>query len=148
LNRAEGSNFRGQGLLDGLYDDFQPVGMLEAILVEKLATNLWRRRPALVAVGAEIENGIAFLAWDEKQREEKDLQASRVRWPKYKPELIGLMDKIENPQVLGRCLQVLEQLKDHIETTGFNSDFNQGAFIELYEDWLTLAHPLKSRKLS
>jgi hypothetical protein len=102
----------------------------------------------LVAEGAEIENGIAFLAWYEKQREEKDLQASRVRWPKYKPELIGLMDKIENPQVLGRCLQVLEQLKDHIETTGFNSDFSQGAFIELYEDWLTLAHPLKSRKLS
>jgi hypothetical protein len=119
-------------LLDGLFEDLQPIGMLERILVEKLATNLWRRRRALIAEGAEIENGMAFLAWDEKQRQEKDLQASRVRWLKYDSELIGLMDKMENPQVLGRCLQVLEQLKDHIETTGLNSEFDQEALTELY----------------
>lgn len=75
---------------------------------------------------------MAFLAWDEKQRQQKDLQASRVRWLKYEPELIGIMDKMENPQVLVRCLQVLEQLKDHIETTGLNSEFDQEAFTELY----------------
>jgi hypothetical protein len=115
------------GSLDGLFDDLQPVGTLEQILVEKLAANLWRRR-ALIAEGAEIENGMAFLAWDEKQRQEQDLQATRVRGAEYNLELIGLMDKIENPQVLGRCLQVLEQLKDHIETTGFSSELTREVY--------------------
>lgn len=95
-----------ESLLRGLHDDFRPEGKLEGILVEKLATNLWRRRGVLIAEVAEIENGTTFLAWDEKQRQGKDLEAPRVRGSEFVPEVTGLMEKMENPQILERCLEV------------------------------------------
>src|SRR6266851_553213 len=42
-------------LLNGLIEDFQPRGKLETVLVESLATVLWRKRRLLQAETAEIE---------------------------------------------------------------------------------------------
>ena len=42
-------------LLNGLIEDFQPQGKLETVLVESLATVLWRQRRLLQAESAEIE---------------------------------------------------------------------------------------------
>jgi len=48
-------------LLSGLRDDLRPEGMLEEILVEKLASLIWRQRRLLMAEGAEIRKGTEFF---------------------------------------------------------------------------------------
>src|SRR5258708_23813458 len=48
-------------LLSGLRDDLRPEGMLEKILVEKLASLIWRQRRLLMAEGAEIRKGTEFF---------------------------------------------------------------------------------------
>src|SRR5713226_9298180 len=50
-------------LLDGLMENFQPQGKLEIVLVENLATLLWRKRRLLQVETAEIEKA-QFLNWD------------------------------------------------------------------------------------
>jgi hypothetical protein len=51
-------------LLNGLRDDFQPQGKLEAVLVENIAALLWRKRRLFQAERAEISERIAFEAVD------------------------------------------------------------------------------------
>jgi hypothetical protein len=48
-------------LLSGLRDDLRPEGMLEKILVEKLASLIWRQRRLLMAEGAEIRKVLSFF---------------------------------------------------------------------------------------
>jgi hypothetical protein len=128
-------------LLKGLHDDFRPEGKLQEILVEHLAINLWRRRRVRTAEVAEIENGITFVAWDETQRQEKDLIVSRLRATVFdQPEVIALIEKMENPLILERCLEALKQLKDNIRTRGLHSHHDQEVLNELYGDrehWTT-----------
>jgi hypothetical protein len=128
-------------LLNGLSADFQPKGILEEVLVEKLAILLWRLRRLFIAEVAEIENGAAFLEWDEKERQEMDAQK-----PLCDPllnsddEVVGLMQKMENPKVLGRCLDLLDELKTDIETAGFESESDEQVLTKLYGDrehWTT-----------
>jgi hypothetical protein len=52
-------------LLNGLFNDLQPEGELEEILVEKLAILIWRYRRLIVAE-AENSQAVDFLAEDEK----------------------------------------------------------------------------------
>src|ERR1700674_1947736 len=51
------------GLLNGLMEDLQPQGKLETVLVENLATVLWRKSRLIQAETAEIEKS-HFLNWD------------------------------------------------------------------------------------
>jgi hypothetical protein len=46
-----------ESLLNGLRDHLQPVGTLEILLVDRLATLFWRHRRLLIAEGAEIQKG-------------------------------------------------------------------------------------------
>lgn len=48
-------------VLNGLRNDLRPEGMLESILVEKLASLIWRQRRLLMAEGAEIRKGTEFF---------------------------------------------------------------------------------------
>jgi hypothetical protein len=48
-------------LLAGLAEHYQPVGMLEALLVEDIAYTFWRRRRAVRAEAAEIQAGMITL---------------------------------------------------------------------------------------
>jgi hypothetical protein len=57
-NRAE-----YDALLNGLIENLQPQGKLEIVLVENLATLLWRKRRLLQVETAEIEKA-QFLIWD------------------------------------------------------------------------------------
>ena len=50
-------------LLNGLLEDFQPQGKLETVLVESLATVLWRKCRLLQAETAEIEK-VQFQKFD------------------------------------------------------------------------------------
>ena len=51
-------------LLDGLMENLQPRGKLERVLVENLATLLWRKRRLLQVETAEIEKAHQFVNWD------------------------------------------------------------------------------------
>jgi len=51
-------------LLDGLMENFQPQGKLEIVLVENLATLLWRKRRLLQVETAEIEKAQQFVNVD------------------------------------------------------------------------------------
>ena len=48
-------------LLSGLRNDLRPEGMLEKILVEKLATLIWRQRRLLMVEGASIRMNAEFV---------------------------------------------------------------------------------------
>jgi hypothetical protein len=128
-------------LLKGLHDDLRPEGRLQGILVENLAINLWRRRRLFTAEVAEIENGIDFFRWDETQRQEKELAVSRLGATEFdSPEVTGLIEKMENPQILENCLMQLKGLKDNIKTRGLNSHYDQEILTEIYGDrkhWTT-----------
>jgi len=50
-------------LLNGLMENLQPQGKLEIVLVENLATLLWRKRRLIQVETAEIEKA-QFLNWD------------------------------------------------------------------------------------
>ena len=53
-----------EALLVGLMENLQPQGKLEIVLVENLATLLWRRRRLLQVETAEIQKAQQFVNWD------------------------------------------------------------------------------------
>jgi len=97
-------------LLGGLREDFQPVGTFEEGLVETLAVTRWRQRRLLVAEGAEIQASRTFIEWDEKERQR--IEAGNIS---AEPFNDGLIRKIASPEILKRCLDVLEEVKARIE---------------------------------
>src|SRR5713226_6206522 len=50
-----------EGLLARLREALRPVGALEELLVEDLATNRWRKRRLFLAEGAEIRKNTEFV---------------------------------------------------------------------------------------
>lgn len=87
-------------LLTGLQEDLQPKGALEERLVEVLATLTWRQRRLLLAEGAEIQNS---------KEAEKFVDA-------FGPSNnAGLIRKIQSPNVLERCLELLAELRKEVE---------------------------------
>jgi hypothetical protein len=114
-------------LLKGLHEDFQPVGTLEEILVEKLATLLWRNRRFLIAEGAEIRAGVVCREWDEKQRQL--VEAGRISQVYCNG---GLVRKIANPEALQRCLDLLQEVKLVVERVGFCPEHDQALLTILY----------------
>ncbi len=93
-------------LLSALYQDRQPEGALEEILVNKLAVLWWRLRRVWTAEGAEIRTGAEFIQWDANDRNRQDGATL--------PQLDcngGLIRWIANPQALQGCLSLLEELK-------------------------------------
>lgn len=115
-------------LLHELRDAVQPIGMLEDILVENLATLTWRRRRLLIAEGAEIQKGADFLEWDKKELVlEEAREVSRSNSDDF-----GLVAEIANPFVLKHCLRLLEDLEDEIARGGFGPESDEDALSEIY----------------
>ncbi len=131
-------------LLSGLRKDFQPVGTLEELYVEKLAVLIWRYRRLLLEEGAEIRPSSEFVEWDEKERQRQE--AANLPQPSYNG---GLMRWIANPQVLQGCLNLLRELKEGIKVCGFVPEEDNVILIKLYgrneeENW---QHALSSSYL-
>jgi hypothetical protein len=101
-------------LLNGLRNDRQPVGPLEELLVEKLATLFWRKRRLLIAEGAEIRASSEFIEWDSHERQHQELV--ELLSPRSNG---GLIRWIANPQVLQGCVNLLKELKESIKARGF-----------------------------
>jgi hypothetical protein len=109
-----------ESLLKGLWENLQPEGKLEEILVEKLAVNEWRRRRLLVAEGAEIQKGREFFEWDQQNLKQK--WAEEVGGSSLTHLNGGLIREILCPDVLERCLELLSELREGFEADGFNAD--------------------------
>jgi hypothetical protein len=114
-------------LLNGLRNHYQPIGKLEEVLVEKLATLFWRYRRVLIAEVAEIRAQAEFGEWDQKERYREE--AARL------PQLSsngGLIRWIGNPEALQECLELLEQLKEAIDEDGFDPEYDQAILTKVY----------------
>ena len=115
-------------LLSGLRNDLEPVGALEEVLVEKLASLLWRHRRLIVAEGAEIRKGREFLEWDERRRQDDEMS----KFLTYELESRGLIRKKANPIVLETCLSLLTVLEALIEKQGFDEAIDKKLLTRLY----------------
>src|SRR5216683_6465920 len=118
-------------LLEGLLENFQPIGALEEILVNKLVTLFWRYRRLLIAEAAEIRKGIAF------PRTNKDDQSSQrinfvVTYVGRGEEDCELMQRIAAPEIREKCLGLLRDLKTGIEGGGFDINRDSAILTRLY----------------
>jgi hypothetical protein len=122
-------------LLKELRDTLQPEVGLEELLVEKLASITWRHRRLLLAEGAEIRGSREFLEWDQRnqQRQEAEEFGTRDDDPGYvfgfHP---GLIEKIGNPLILERCLELLVGLRREIEADGFDYERDDDLLRKIY----------------
>ncbi|MHB8557889.1 MAG: hypothetical protein ACYDCU_07195 [Candidatus Acidiferrales bacterium] len=117
-------------LLSGLRKDFDPEGTLEDVLVEKLATLLWRYRRLIVAEGAEVRNKVEFLEWDQQNRQFDE--AERIEKSSQFGSSAGLIRKIENPGVLEWCLDFLLELRERIAKDGFDEERDREVLDKIY----------------
>jgi hypothetical protein len=118
-----------ESLLNGLRDHLQPVGTLEILLVERLATQFWRQRRLLIAEGTEIQKGREFAAWDEEQDHEALAEEILDRSISHG---LGLMSEIVNPILLQWCLDQLEDLRANIKLSGFELERDEEILTKVY----------------
>ena len=119
-------------LLAGLRETLQPEGTLEELLVEKLATALWRQRRLLLAESAEIRKNTEFVESDQRNQEGK---AAQSLWSMS--ALLcgrGLIGNTHNRHVLDQCLQGLAHLRKGVEEVGFRPDQDTLILRKLYGD--------------
>ena len=119
-------------LLAGLRETLQPEGALEELLVEKLATTVWRHRRLLLAESAEIRKNTEFVESDQRDQER---EAAERFWSMS--GLLcgrGLIGNTHNRHVLEYCLQWLANLRKGIEDVGFRPDQDALILRRLYGD--------------
>ena len=136
-------------LLEGLWETLQPDGKLEELLVEKLASISWRYRRLLVAEGAEIRKNSEFLEFDRQQVEQDEAQeishnGQVFARAEFAYRCVGMIWKIQNPDVLERCIELLVELRQGIKADGFDEERDGEVLQTLYGDsnssqlWRTL----------
>jgi hypothetical protein len=133
-----------ESLRQGLLKSKLPGNSFEEILVDKIVSNLWRQRRALIAEGAEIRRNSEFVESDRRQNKlEEAEEISRKTYPattpRRAPAAVGLMWSIENSDVLDRCIEILEELRQAIEGTGFDKERDESLLETIYGD-PTVAH--------
>ena len=121
-----------EALLKGLWDDLQPEGTTEEVLVEKLAMLLWRHRRLVRAEAAQIQSSVEFMEWDQQHAQEK--QAEDIGSMLMLGYQGGLIRKIQNPPALDRCLDLLRELREGIEQKGFQPE-DESILQRIYGDY-------------
>ncbi|MBZ5645420.1 MAG: hypothetical protein LAO19_21885 [Acidobacteriia bacterium] len=120
-SRAEYASLRA-----ALWKSKQPGDEFEEILLDKMASNLWRQRRVLIAEGAEIRKNTEFLEFDRWQKkleeaEEISQKVYQAAKPGIAPEPVGLVWS-ENLEALESSLEILCELKESFEAKGFDED--------------------------
>src|SRR5712691_5667457 len=103
-------------LLAGLRETLKPEGALEELLVEKLATTVWRHRRLLLAESAEIRKNTEFVESDQRKQEQEAAETVCSLAPLNR---CGLMRAIATPRVFECCLRFLGDLHCGIQKFGF-----------------------------
>ena len=118
-------------LLAGLRACYQPEGMLEEALVEKLAVLMWRQRRLLIAESVEIWKGREFIKWDGKQ--DTDDEAAR----KLRAQIQQLPSGMLELQL--KQLRILESQLEHY---GSNKQADRGILSGLGIPMKSISVPL------
>ena len=111
-------------LLKGLRKDFRPDGTLEQILVEKLATIMWRYRRLLYTESAEIasERACGLRQIERQDRDRKELQLIDNSEESI---VLGLMGCWHNGIVRSKVIYLLDTLHTLINVRGFTPDVDR-----------------------
>ena len=111
----------------------QPVGALEELLVETLATIPWRKRRLLMTEVAEIHMNTEFLDWDQKSArlEKANILIAEINTV---PPLCGLIQKLDEPGVSDFCVTLLLQLQEQIEKEGFQPETDVPILRQIYSE--------------
>jgi hypothetical protein len=117
-------------LLAGLVEYFQPQQAMEEVLVENLSVLIWRHRRLIKAEAAEIRMSTEFLEWDEKTKEQKDVEEMESN--RFRLLQGGLIRHKENPLVLKKCLELLGVLRQGVKDEGFGYELADEILLRLY----------------
>jgi hypothetical protein len=117
-----------QSLLNGVRDDLQPQGTVEALLVEGLVTILWRKRRLLQAESAEISKVRFFTTLDAFETQQIEV------WDRYRSGETagGILRPNSNPHLIREAIDILTKLRDVIKESGFDKDMNPFLLKKLY----------------
>ena len=117
-----------QSVLNGLRQDLQPKGTLEAALVESLAVILWRKRRLLQAESAEISRERIFRDLDAYETQQVEL------WDRYRAGEIagGMLRPSPNPLLVREAIGILTKMRDHIKESGFDQNIDSFLLKKLY----------------
>ena len=117
-------------LLKGLRDACGPEGALEDILVEKLATTLWRYRRLITAETGEIDENLnSNMRIDVRMKEQERLNSEYLDRVLRGKGVIGMMYEVA---ILETCIASLEKLRESIRTKGFRKGLDHYALAEVY----------------
>jgi hypothetical protein len=112
-------------LLNDLRGSLQPVGGLEDLLVQRLATIAWRLFGYSSSKAGRLQIGQDFIDCDQRDGAKGMLPFNGlVEGP--------LIERIENPVDLERCLELLAVLKWHLKRRGFDENFDPICLKEIY----------------
>jgi hypothetical protein len=117
-------------LLAGLRAARQPEGAQEELLVEDLAFIELRKRRLRVAEWAVIRKNREFLEWDQRNRPPEKI--GMKEWAVDYSSNHGLIQTINNPDVLKRCLQMLSGLQELFEENSFNPEHGKTILEKIY----------------
>lgn len=122
-------------MLREFQEALQPENGLEDVLVGKLASLAWRHRRLLWAEGAEIRQASEFVEWDKQEAARKELIPAHIKIDLdflQNPGYPALIYEISIPHVLDRCLRLLKNLRENIESEGFNEKSNTAILKVIY----------------
>jgi hypothetical protein len=98
-------------LLNRLWDDFQPHGKAEVVLVENLTALLWRKRRLLQAENAEISEKMKFIEFDFRaKRRLETWEVSRAAKVSG-----GLLKYSTNPRVIREARETFELIRLEVD---------------------------------
>jgi len=129
---ADESSAEFASLSKALLQYFKPEGAMENLLVEKMAMILWRHRRLVAAEAAEIQNRSDFLDWDQQNLQREEAVSMRSAGA-FDAEL-GLIGGIRNPEILCRCLELLNELREGLASGGFCADRDLPILRKIYGD--------------
>ena len=120
-------------LLRGLRLDLMPEGMLEGILVEKLATIFWRYRRLLQKESAAVQENIQNEEAEKASRSDEcvDLEADVERL-RAQQDTTGLIHRIGDPHVLESCINKLLGVRMELHTIGLDHETHSILLARVY----------------
>lgn len=107
-------------------EQFQPVGPVEELYVERLAILELRHQRLIIAESAEIRQRTWFMDWDQDTKYKQELSEALGAYKMNLEDLsssllpVGLVHKIENPRILATCIEFLTDLRERVERNGFD----------------------------
>ena len=120
-------------LLRGLRLDLAPEGMLEGILVEKLATILWRHRRLLQTESAAVQSNIQHEEAEKASRSDQRLDLeSDVERLRAQHDTTSLIHGIDDPHVLECCMDRLLGVRMELQTIGLDHETHSILLARVY----------------